>query len=100
MAAFGVKDFTPPDWMAEEEAPGAFEVLPENWDAVHTFFACSTQWDQSRGIPYERLEIVMRRMHVEDADDVWWRVRVMEQAAVKEFAEQARSRAERAKRGV
>lgn len=91
MAAFGVKDFKPPEWMLEAESPQELEVLEENWDAVHAFLACATQWDRSRddrpiGIRYEALEIVMRRMRLADPDDVFWRVRVMENAAVREFA--------------
>ncbi|AQU83252.1 MULTISPECIES: DUF1799 domain-containing protein [unclassified Halomonas] len=28
----------------EEAAPGQFEVLPENWEAVQVFERCSRQW--------------------------------------------------------
>jgi hypothetical protein len=102
MAAFGVKDFELPDWMREEESPSEFGVLEENWDAVNVFLACSTQWatvrtassqdkgvvsvDRPSGIRYEALEIVIAHSRVAKPRDVFWRVQVMERAALREFA--------------
>lgn len=95
MAAFGVADFEPPEWMLEEQAPEEFGVLPENWETVNVFLACSTQWTRlADGRPsmlrYEAVESVMRMMKVDPAD-VFWRMRVMEQAALTEFAKMGKS---------
>jgi hypothetical protein len=96
MAAFGVQDFRPPDWMLEEDGPGEFGVLAENLDAVNAFFACATQWQHDRndaaiGLRYEALELVLRHSRVADADDAFERVRVMERAALREFAKMRKS---------
>ena len=101
MAAFGVTDFQPPDWMAEAPPEEDFGVLPENWDAVCVFLASSTQWrHDARGVPagmrYEGVEIVMRHSKVADPADAFARVRVMEEAAVKEYAAQALGHTDRA----
>lgn len=91
MKAFGAQDFQPPEWMREEaEQGGSFAVLPENWDAVQAFIACATQWHcgpkgEPRGLRYAALELVLKRLRIEDPDDAWMRVRVMEQAALLEF---------------
>ena len=90
MAAFGVKDFQPPAWMLEEPEPEDFGVLPENWEAVCVFLACTTQWLSDAhgavlGLRYEGVDVVIRRSKVADADDVFARIRVMEEAALQEF---------------
>lgn len=92
MKAFGVKGFELPEWMREDRAQAAeFEVLPENWDAVSAFFNCTTQWQHNKdgraiGIRYEALHRVLGWMRIEDPADVFWRVRLMEATAVREFA--------------
>ncbi len=95
MAVLGFQDFRTPDWMLEEDpdAAGSFEVLPENWDAVRVFAACSTQWlRDARGIPiglrYEGVSVVIERSKVADPDDAFMRIREMEQAAISEFRAQ------------
>lgn len=96
MARLGFVDFREPEWWHEDEPAGEFGVLPENWDAVQVFLACSTQWHFSApyndgkaivpsrplGLRYEALFAVMQAMGV-DPSDAFWRVRVMEQAALK-----------------
>lgn len=97
LAVLGVKDFQPPDWMREEEdAAGEFGVLAENWQAVNAFLACATQWRHNKdgvpiGLRYEGVEVVLRRRAVEDLDDGFERIRIMEAAAVKEFARMHRT---------
>ncbi len=91
MIAFGVTDFRPPDWMAEEDDPEEFGILPENWDAVNAFLACGTQWRQDRngkpqGMRYEGVETVLRRRCIAMMDDAFARIQIMETAAVREFA--------------
>lgn len=91
MAAFGVKDFEPPDWMRAEPVLDEFDVLPENWDAVNVFLACVGQWSHDKdarpiALRYEALDVVMRHLKVSDPSDVFGRVRIMEQTAVSEFA--------------
>jgi hypothetical protein len=97
MAALGVRDFKPPDWMLEPDPEDAeeFGVLPENWQAVNAFLACGTQWRHDRngvplGLRYEGVDVVLRRRGVENIDDAFRRVQVMEAAAVNEFANIAR----------
>lgn len=96
MAAFGIKDFRPPDWMLEEPEAEDFGVLPENWEAVCVFLGCATQWlrdahNAPLGLRYEGVEVVIRRSKVADADDVFGRIRVMEDAALQEFIAQRKS---------
>ena len=92
MAAFGFKDFQPPDWMVEEDTHAEqFGVLPENWEAVSVFLACATQWSVGHegaytGLRYESVRVVMRLHRVRDAADVFGRVQRMESAALREFA--------------
>lgn len=94
MAAFGVVDFRPPAWMAEqEEEDRDFYVLGENWEAVNVFIACATQWRTDRndklvGLPYDVVDVVMQRMHVSDPDDAFWRLRAMESAVLGVVAKQ------------
>ena len=97
MARLGFKDFQPPAWMLEQEDAAAEEcgVLAENWQAVTAFLACGTQWRVSRegvniGLRYEGVDIVLRHRGIEDLADAFWRVQVMERAALAEFAKTAR----------
>jgi hypothetical protein len=98
MAVFGVRDFTPPDWMVEEDPAGECGVLGENWEAVQVFLACHTQWRRNRddvpvGLDYAGVDVVLARCRVAEPDDAFARVRVMEDAAVLAFAEVARGQA-------
>lgn len=91
MAAFGVKDFEPPEWFQEAPAVTEFEVLPENWEAVNVFMACAGQWTygvagEALALRYEALEIVMRHSKLADTDEVFAQVRVMERSALDEFS--------------
>lgn len=94
LAAFGMREVKLPAWMQEGgDVDQDFAVLPQNWDAVQAFLACSTQWRLDPkgaivGLRYDALEIVLKRLRIEDPNDAWIRVRVMEQAALKEFAKQ------------
>lgn len=97
MALFGAKNFKLPDWMTEQdvEEPEECGVLIENWEAVQVFLACGTQWRQDRngiltGLRYDALDILLKRFRIEDPDDAFWRVQVMENAAVKEFLKLAK----------
>jgi hypothetical protein len=68
----------------------AFEVFPENWEALKIFLDCSTQWvhdPQGRvtGLHYPAVESVMRLRRVRDRSDVLDRVRLMEQTALTLF---------------
>ena len=97
MAVMGVRDFKPPDWMTErdEEDAEEFGILPENWQAANAFLACATQWHHDRngvplGLRYEAVDLVLRLRGIENIDDAFQRLQVMETAAVSEFAKIAR----------
>jgi len=97
LAALGVQGAELPDWMLELAAEDDFGVLPENWDAVNLFLACTTQWlrevvsdgKHTRSLPlglrYEGVDVVLRRSCILDPDDAFARLRVMEMAALREF---------------
>ncbi len=97
MAVLGVKDFQVPDWMLEEDEtdPDEFSVLPENWDAVNAFLACTTQWRHDAagtpiGLRYDGVEVVLRARRVRNKEDAFMRVQIMETASAKEFAKLAK----------
>lgn len=100
LKVFGVEN--PPEGWAEggeEELPERFEVLPENWPAVLVFLACGTQWSKSStdvptGVPFDAIEIAMRRrsVPVDAQNDCWERVTWMVRVAVDEFIKRAKKR--------
>lgn len=79
----------------QAEAPEAFGILPENWDAVCVFFfECPTQWRRDRagvavGLRYEALELVIRHHQCNDPDDTFRRVQVLERATVEQVRRMA-----------
>ena len=84
-------DFQGPAWMKKEqeqaEAPEAFGILPENWDAAMAFIKCATQWHRDAqgtlaGLRYPALELVIKHYPCTDPDDVFQRVQIIEGAAV------------------
>ncbi len=75
-------------------ADDSVEIWPENWVAVQTFVQLSTQWRLSPGgelvgLDYAAIPPVLELTCVAAADrpDVFAALRVMEQAALKEFAD-------------
>jgi hypothetical protein len=65
----------------------AFEVFPENWEALKIFLDCGTQWvyaPQGRviGLNYPAVESVMRLRRVRDRGGTLDRLREMESAAL------------------
>lgn len=75
--------------MIEGQETAAFDVFPENWDALNIFLACSTQWryraipngSMPSGLEYASVQAVMQ-LH-EAPRDVFAQVQVMEFAALK-----------------
>lgn len=75
--------------MIEGPEIAAFEVFPENWDALNVFLACSTQW-RYRAIPNGSMQTGLEYTSVRAAIqmhrakmDVFAQVQVMEFAALK-----------------
>jgi hypothetical protein len=78
-----------------EDDDGDMPILPENWDAVGVFCACSGQWlvapgGQRLGLLYTSLESCMRMMGIADPADCFGRVRVIESEALRLLAEKDR----------
>jgi hypothetical protein len=72
-----------------ERGDDACLVLPPNWPALMVFLALDTQWRRSQqgrrlGIDYTAIEPVLRLKGVprKKWQDVFWRLQVMELAAV------------------
>lgn len=92
LKAFGV-GFEPPAWMRERESEQeqSFDVMPENWEAVQLFCACATQWRTNpdgplRYLPYEAVDVLLRRMKLEDPDTAFEKLRIMEAAVRENFS--------------
>jgi len=63
------------------------EILPENFEAVQVFSACSTQWRQTfsglrSGLDYSAVETLMRLYDVQDKPDVFQRIQILERALI------------------
>ena len=73
--------------LPEPEAPGDFEVWPDNWPAVEMFLRCQTQWRTTSagvcGFDYVALEWLFRLYEVEDQQAVFQDLQIMEAAALK-----------------
>ena len=73
--------------LPEPEAPGDFEVWPDNLPAVAIFLRCQTQWRTTMagvcGLDYSAVEWLFRLYEVEDQPTVLENLQVMEAAAVK-----------------
>lgn len=75
----------------------AYEVWPENWDAVCAFLACETQWRVAvgqgpliwLGLDYTAVDAVLRRQFPESPPAIFDAIRVMETAALNVFAEES-----------
>lgn len=76
--------------IAREESN--FAVWPENWPAVETFCALSTQWRYAGsagarvGLDYAAIAPVAAMLGHEAGRDLFDRLRMMEGAALEEFA--------------
>jgi hypothetical protein len=95
LAAFGAR---PADLeiAASQAADAAFEVYPENWEAVRVFVAMTTQWRMTgiagfggasmlhTGLDYSSLEPVLRLLDVKRKRRaaLFQQIRVMEEAAL------------------
>ena len=95
LAAFGAR---PADLevAALQSAETAFEVYPENWEAVRVFVAMTTQWRMTgiagfggasmlhTGLDYSALEPVFRMLGVKRRRRaaLFQQIRVMEEAAL------------------
>lgn len=63
-----------------------FEVLQENWETVELFLRCGTQWriqdGAVRGLDYCAVESVARMLKIDDIENVFLGVQIMERAAL------------------
>lgn len=74
----------------------AFQIWPENWNSLHAWLACETQWRvltgsggrDYQGLDYTAVDVVMRRLGLED--QVFSDLQEMERAALATFAESSR----------
>lgn len=85
--ALGVDPKAARDYVGPAE-PIHFEVEQANWLAVRVFLRCGTQWRRDphgalTGIDYSSLETVMRLMGVDDPQDVFERVAVIEDESLR-----------------
>lgn len=67
------------------------EIEPDNADAFRVFATCATQWrvgfSGRTGLDYTAVRSVMDLEDVEDQKDCFWRVRVIEIAALSRWGE-------------
>lgn len=76
------------DSLREASPDEEFEVLPENWPIVELFMTVQTQWrftgmGGAVGLDYNAVDVVMRRLRMEDSDGALFRgLQVMEVAAL------------------
>jgi hypothetical protein len=72
----------------------AFEVLPENWEAVQMFVRCQTQWRTSMagliGLDYGAVEWLLRLYGVEDPRSVLEDLQIMEAAVLSVIAKRSK----------
>ena len=73
----------------EQASPAEdFKVYPENWPIVELFLRLQTQWrftgmGVAAGLDYNSVDVVMRRLRIEDADgSIFAGLQVMEVAAL------------------
>lgn len=70
-----------------------YQVLPENWAAVQLFLQCATQWRHGgmtavrTGLDYTAVEAVMRITGIEQPQDTFWRLRLIEDGALQALAD-------------
>ena len=83
----------PEDVVAQAEAaPAAFPVHPDNWPAVETFLALSTQWRHAgapgipTGLDYAAIEPTLRLIGHEPTPGLFAGLRLMEAEALNVFA--------------
>lgn len=93
------------DAEAADPTPPACEVWEEHREILHTFLACSTQWQHAgmdggrTGLHYPSVESVLRlTVDPDQHREVFAGVQVMEQAALKAFFQQAEHARPRKKR--
>lgn len=81
---------------AAASAPAAFEVMPENWDAMRLFLAMETQWRRAgmtgvaTGLDYAVLPAVAGFHGLTLDADLFARLRILEGAALAAMAEAPR----------
>ncbi len=69
-------------------------MLPENWEAVQIFLRCSTQWRYAgftgvaTGLDYPSIEAVMRMSGIKDQVQVFAKLQLIEEEALKAMQEQ------------
>lgn len=74
--------------MNEASPAEDFEVFPENWPVVDLFLRLQTQWrftgmGVAAGLDYTAVDVVMRRLRIEDLDgSIFAGLQVMEVAAL------------------
>ena len=75
----------------------AFEILPENWDALMVFLALSTQWRTAGmsgvrvGLEYASIPAVLEMTGFSgQAADIFEKLRIMEAAAIPVFIDKAK----------
>lgn len=96
LAAFGVPQQDIEAWEQREAKAGTFEVWSENWPAVETFLALSTQWRHagSMGIPtgldYAAIPAAARFLGHPRDRDLFHKLRLMEAEALRVLAQRRR----------
>lgn len=60
-----------------------YDVWPQNWDAARVFAASITQWryvgmGSIQGLDYPSVESIMRMLSIEEVEDTFMRIRIME----------------------
>lgn len=88
MRAFGIGE---EDVQQLEGTEGDFEIEADNWPVIEVWMVCQTQWRVSMngrcGLDYVALDVVMRRMGVDDASGaIFAGVQVMEFAVLEQLA--------------
>lgn len=83
--------------MGEDQpaAPEAFELMRVNVAALEAWLACETQWRVAAGmggltwlgLDYGAVDVVLRRLGMEEPDRVFRDLQVMESAALSVFWE-------------
>jgi len=94
MAAFGADQETIERWTSDPE-PTSVPVLSCNWPAVRLFLAASTQWRRAgmaglpAGLDYPAVATTAAWLGIAIDEDLLWRLRVLEAAALDALIERA-----------
>lgn len=94
------------EWAAKHPPPEPIEVFPENVDAFRVFWLVRPQWEHPGAnggrctVPFQDVDIAVRRLRVRAPDDCFERVSMMLLAARQVFiARHERALANRPRRG-